>query len=226
MINQNQVVHDPTDDSGAKGLGMETSAAASSTSTSTMTRPATSTPVPSRKPLEDNSTASRSRKGKERAQDSEEATTEVANIAKKQVDTKLRVQYDSSYASQLALNEARQSGLSQERLEAMTKSCDPSSAAAECDGDENPVGSSANVMGPEQASSWALTKSQPLTNVGRRSIGDAQSSPPSREASPARTETDSNITYDDGPQDDGQDIGGPTAGVSDVALSNIGFCRL
>lgn len=72
------------------------------------------------------------------------------------------------------------------------------------------------MANPGQGSSSALAQSQPATTDG-----NPQSSPPLREASPARTETNSDITYDDGPQDDGQDMGGTSAGVSDVALSNI-----
>lgn len=180
-----------------------------------------STPLPDQKPSEDLPVASRSRKGKERASDPEEPTREVANVAKEGVDAKLQVKCDSSHASQLALNETRQSGLSQEQLEAMTKFFNPSSAAAEGAGDESPAGSSASVANPEQASSSALAQSQITTDVGRRSIDDGQPSPPSRETSPSRTETGSDITYDDGPQDDGQDIGDTSAGVSEVALWNI-----
>ncbi|KAG8922887.1 hypothetical protein FRC00_006902 [Tulasnella sp. 408] len=174
-----------------------------------------SPPLPDKKASEDLPLASRSRKGKERAQDPEEPTKEVANIAKERVDAELRVKYDSSHASELALDEARQSGLSQEQLEAMATFCDPIRAAAEGYGAENPAGSSANVASPEQAYSSTLAQSQPPTDDGRRSIDDAQPSPPSREASPARTETDSNIPYDDGVHDDEQGMGGTIAGDSE-----------
>lgn len=77
------------------------------------------------------------------------------------------------------------------------------------------------MANPEQGFGSALAQSQLATTDGSRSFDDVQSSPSSREASPARTETDSNITYDDGAQDDGEDMGGTSAGVGDVALWKI-----
>ncbi|KAG8914398.1 hypothetical protein FRC00_013951 [Tulasnella sp. 408] len=146
------------------------------------------------------------------------------------------------------MNEAKQTVVSQEQLESMVKFDESSNTVDKIDGEEGTAGDGRDHLGDqlnsesantsnsevrassrlpdvanfEQASSPALAQSQlPIVNDGRRNLDDAQPSPPSREASPARTDTGSNLTYDDGVQDDGQDMGGTSAGVRDVAVWNI-----
>ncbi|KAG8927021.1 hypothetical protein FRC00_002379 [Tulasnella sp. 408] len=176
-------------------------------------------------------TISQSLKEKEKAQDSEGVAKPGANLPTNRIETTLQGDSDGSYASRVAMNEAKQSGLSQEQIELMARFHDSSKVGGEEGGagsfgddqGNQPHSDTSNtsdrevrgsrllphVADPEQASSSALAQSQSPSNNG---IIHAQSSPPSREASPARTDTGSDITYDDGVQDDEQDMGGTSGG--------------
>ncbi|KAG8914399.1 hypothetical protein FRC00_013952, partial [Tulasnella sp. 408] len=223
---------DPADDSENDKTHMNGNVPASSSSTTA--KQLSSAPVPSQERSKGVSAASRSRKWKERAQEPEETPSGPANVATDLIEARLRVEYDSSYASRIAMNEARQTGISQEQLESMVKFDESSNGAEKVGGEEGSVGNFGNDQGnqpnsdtsnasdcegrasrllpyvasPEQGSRPAFAQCQVPTTDGRRSVDNPQSSPPSREPSPARTD----ITYDDGVQDDGQDMGGTSGG--------------
>ncbi|KAG9045571.1 hypothetical protein FS837_006084 [Tulasnella sp. UAMH 9824] len=238
-LRHGQVVPDPDHYADGDISQMNSSVPASSSSSTTAkafcSAPGPSEePWPSEEPSKAVAAASRSRKGKERAHEPEGAADGLANVATDLIEAKLRVEENSSYAARIAMNEVRQTGVSQEQLESMVKFDEPSNAVEKIGGEEGAVentgsyeGDQANsdipsasrgevrvptllpyVANPEQVSG---PESQLPTGDGRRRIEDAQSSPPSRETSPARTETRSDITYDDGVPDDGQDLGGTSA---------------
>ncbi|KAG8896824.1 hypothetical protein FRC00_005216 [Tulasnella sp. 408] len=213
-----------------------------SSSSSTTAKPFSPAPVPSQERPKGVSAPSRSRKGKQQAQEPEETPSRPANVATDLIKARLRVEYDSPYASRIAMNEARQTGISQEQLEPMVKFDESSNGAEKVGGEEGSSGNFGNdqprarilatakfehqvdfqtwqTSSKPPAQPWPSLDFPPKTAGG--AFGDAQPSPPSREASPASTDTGSYITYDDGVQDDEQDMGGTSGGVSDVVLWNI-----
>lgn len=112
--------------------------------------------MPSQEPSKDVPAASRSRKGKERAQEPEETASGSADVATDVIEARLRVEYDSSYASRVAMNEARQTGISQEQLESMVKFDESSNAVDKVDGEEGSAGNTESYQ-----VCFALTHTKP-----------------------------------------------------------------
>lgn len=146
-MEQSERAPSPDENSGHGDERPPTQNNGSASSMSTTIKPSTVIP-PARQSLPKYVfTISRSLKGKERAQDSEgEAELAGANLPTNRIETTLQVDSDGSYAAKVAINEARQSGLSQEQMELMARFYDPSNTVAESDRDESTVGSSSNTQ--------------------------------------------------------------------------------